>query len=169
MTTSSTTNDNECQIEWKQNGSDFRFREGNNYGMYKYSATSFWKYNVKQNIYRSSHRSSSIKKAALKNFAEFTWKQLKVFNFIKKRLQHKCFSLNTFLEEDLWTAAFASVFDKNKRCLCGSENLPKTGLKILWIGPVLFKYIWWCKYVFIFKETSDWLLPKWVWIINKSI
>ena len=51
-----------------------------------------------------------MKKAALKNFAIFTGK-LPACNFIKKRLQHRCFPLDiakfleTYFEEHLLTAA----------------------------------------------------------------
>ena len=44
--------------------------------------------------YRSSHQRNSIKQVVLKHFAIFTGKQLKVYNFIKKRLQHRCFPEN---------------------------------------------------------------------------
>ena len=44
---------------------------------------------------RSSHRSCSVKKGILKNCANFTglyWSAtVKAFNFIKQRLQHRCF------------------------------------------------------------------------------
>ena len=52
---------------------------------------------------RSSHRRYSIKKAGLENFAIWTGKQLsrsffliklQACNFIKKRLQHRCFPVN---------------------------------------------------------------------------
>ena len=45
-------------------------------------------------FFRRNHRRCSIKKAVLKNFAKFTGKQLKACNFIKKRLQHRCFPVN---------------------------------------------------------------------------
>ena len=48
---------------------------------------------------KSSHRRCSIKKAALKYFAMFTRKHLcwsLFFNFIKKRLQHRCFTVAKF-------------------------------------------------------------------------
>ena len=35
----------------------------------------------------------------------------------------------TYFGEHLRTAAPASVFNKNKRCLCGSKTLHKMGLK----------------------------------------
>ena len=41
---------------------------------------------------RSSHRRCYIKKAVLKSFAICTGKHC---NFIKKRLQHRCFPMNT--------------------------------------------------------------------------
>ena len=46
---------------------------------------------------RSSHRRCSIKKAGLENFAVCTEKLLseeKAWNFIKKRLQQRCFPVN---------------------------------------------------------------------------
>ena len=58
-----------------------------------------WKYEL--NL-RSIHWSCSVKKGVLRNFANFTGKQLwwslfltglKACNFIKKRLQHRCFPL----------------------------------------------------------------------------
>ena len=97
------------------------------------NATSFWKH-VKQNISRSSYRSSFIKKAALKNFAIFTWKHLKACRNCYKQ---------TYFEEHLRTVAFASVFNKNKRCVRDSKNLLKIGLKNWWIGQLLFKQICW--------------------------
>ena len=36
---------------------------------------------------------------------------------------------NTYFEEHLRTAASASVFNQNKRCLCGSKTLHKIDLK----------------------------------------
>ena len=50
---------------------------------------------LKQNICRSSHRRCSVNKAALNDFAIFTGKHLKACYFIKKRLQHKGFPVNT--------------------------------------------------------------------------
>ena len=60
---------------------------------------------------KSSHRRCSMKKAVLKNFAD-----LKACNFIRKRLQHRCWVLqhtckyckifkNTYFEEHLQTVA----------------------------------------------------------------
>ena len=98
-----TTNDNEWYNKWqrvaqriKANESYFRFQNQTIMQCITtiYSETSFWKYNVKQNICRSSHRRCSIKKAVIKNFGIFTGKHLKTCNLIKKRLQHKCFSVN---------------------------------------------------------------------------
>ena len=43
--------------------------------------------------FRSSHRIFFTKKAVLKNFAIFTEK-LQACNFIKSRIQHRCFPLN---------------------------------------------------------------------------
>ena len=40
-----------------------------------------------------SHRRCSIEKDILKNFENFTGKHMKACNFIKKRLQHRCFSV----------------------------------------------------------------------------
>ena len=99
MTRSSTTNDKEWHNEWKRMKSiESAFRFQNETIMQCvttiYSATSFWKCNVKQNMCRSSHRRCSIKKAALKSFAVFTGKHQKACNFIKKRLQHNCFPVN---------------------------------------------------------------------------
>ena len=61
MTTSGTTNDNEWHNEWKQmksNENDFRLQ--NETIMHctttVYSATSFWKYNVKQNTAEAATR-----------------------------------------------------------------------------------------------------------------
>ena len=66
-----TTNDNDCQNEWKwmkANESDFRFQNKTIIQCIPTicSATSFWIYNVKQNICRRGHRSYSIKKLLLK-------------------------------------------------------------------------------------------------------
>ena len=73
ITTSGTTNES--------NKSDFRFQNETIMQCKTtiYSATSFWKYNAEQNIYRSSHQRCSIKKAALNNFEIFTGNHLKAF------------------------------------------------------------------------------------------
>ena len=85
-TKSSTMSDNEWYNEWqrvewrmKANESDFTFQ--NETIMQRkttiYSATSFWKHNVKHNICRSSHRSCSIKKllfAILQYSQETIWR-----------------------------------------------------------------------------------------------
>ena len=75
----------------------------------KCERTSFWKYNVKQNICRSSHRRYSLKKAVLKNVAIFTGNHV---NFIKKEIATQVFFCeyweifkNTYFEERLPTAA----------------------------------------------------------------
>ena len=69
---------------------------------------------------RRSHTRCSIKKAVLKNFAILTGKHLcwnlffnKVAaNFIKKRLQHRCFSVNIakFLKISFFLGKAASIF-----------------------------------------------------------
>ena len=55
------------------------------------------------NLFRSSHQRCSVKRAVLKNFAIFTGKhrcrscfllKVKACNFIRKRLRHRCFSVN---------------------------------------------------------------------------
>ena len=96
-------NDNEWYNEWqrvvqrmKANESDFRF-QNEKFMQCKttmYSATSFWKYNVKQNICQSSHRRCFIKKLLLTILRYSQENNLKACNFIKKRLQHKCFLMN---------------------------------------------------------------------------
>ena len=60
-------------------------------------------------FFRSNHRSCFMKNAVLKNFAVSTGK-LQTCNFIKKRLQHRCFPLNiceifknTYFKEHLLT------------------------------------------------------------------
>ena len=85
-TTSRTTSENEWYNEWqrveqwkKVNGSDFRFQSEAIMQCKTtiYSATSFWKYNVEQNIYRCSHRKCPIKKlllAVLQYTQENTWR-----------------------------------------------------------------------------------------------
>ena len=86
MTTSSTSY-NEWYNKWqrvphrtKANERNFRFQNKTIVQCITttYSARSFWNHYVKPNICRSSYRISSIKKAALKNFAIFKWKHLKV-------------------------------------------------------------------------------------------
>ena len=102
-----TTNDKECYNEWQRvaqrmkanemNESDFRFQSETIMQCITtifLATTSFWKYNVKQKICRSSHWRCTIKKAALNNFAIFTGKHLKACNVIKKRLGVKCFPVN---------------------------------------------------------------------------
>ena len=83
-----TTNDNEWFNKWqrvvqwmKANKSHFRFQNETIMQCKTtiYSAKSFWNYNAKQNIYRSSHQRCSIKKAALNNFEIFTGNHLKAF------------------------------------------------------------------------------------------
>ena len=44
-------------------------------------------------FFRSSHRKCFMKETVLKNFAIFTGK-FQACNFIKTRLQHRCFPLN---------------------------------------------------------------------------
>ena len=44
-------------------------------------------------FFRSNHRGCFMKKAVFKHFAIFT-RKLRVCNFIKNRLQHRCFLLN---------------------------------------------------------------------------
>ena len=76
---------------------------------------------------RSSHRRYFMKKAGLKNFTMFT-RMLQACNFIKNRLQHKCFPLNItkFLRAPI-----------SKGCLCSSTFGPRppsrrpSALKIL--------------------------------------
>ena len=112
----------------KANESDFRFQNETIMRCITtiYSAKSFWKYYVKQNICRSSYRSSSIKKMLLKisQFShENTWwpeillrgdSNTSVFLWILPN-----FYKNTYIEEHLREAAFAFVFNKSKRCLRG--------------------------------------------------
>ena len=81
---------------------------------------------------------------------------------------------NNYFEENLQTAAFASVFDKNKRYFCGSKTLHKIDLKNWWISQVFLSKL--CVMapvslireatLFIFKDPSVWLLPKWISIIK---
>ena len=83
MTTSGTTNGSEWQRvvqPAKANESDIRFQSETIMQCKTtiYSATSFWKYNVKQNIYRSSHRRCPIKElllAVLQYSQENTWRR----------------------------------------------------------------------------------------------
>ena len=60
-------------------------------------------------FFRSNHQSCFAKKVVLKNFVVFAGK-LQTCNFIKKRLQHRCFPLNickifknTYFKEHLLT------------------------------------------------------------------
>ena len=55
----------------------------------------------------ASHRRCSVKKRVVKNFANFTGKQLKACNFIKKRLQHRCFP-----EKFLRTSIFKNICEQ---------------------------------------------------------
>ena len=59
----------------------------------------------------SSHRRCSAKKGVLKNFANFTGKQLCWNLFIKKRLQHRYFTL-TFLRASSFKNICESSFFK---------------------------------------------------------
>ena len=45
----------------------------------------------KGDMYWTSHRTCFVKKCVFKNFAIFTGKHLQACNFIKKRLQRRCF------------------------------------------------------------------------------
>ena len=76
---------------------------------------------------------------------------------------------NTYFEEHLRTAASASVFNKNKRCLCGSKTPHKIDLQIdEWVKFFLSKLVGVMFHIsllrevtaFIFKDPSGWLLPK---------
>ena len=116
VTTSGTTSDNEWYNEWqrvvqrmKANESDFRFQNKTTMQCKTkvYSTTSFWKYNIKQNIYRSSHQRCSIKKL---QFCNIHRKHLKVCNFIKKRLQLKCFPVN--IAKFLWTPVLKNICER---------------------------------------------------------
>ena len=111
------TNDKEWYNEWKQMREIF-ISEWNNYTIKTtiYSATSYWKYNVNQKIWRSSHRRCSIKKAAPNNFAIFTEKHLKACNFIKKRLQHKRFPVNN--ARFLRTPILKNIWERLLNCIC---------------------------------------------------
>ena len=80
-TTSGTTNGNEWCNEWKQMRVilGFRMKQLCNVKVQYiiYSATSFWKYNFKQNFSRNSHRRCCIKKlllAILQYSLENTWR-----------------------------------------------------------------------------------------------
>ena len=74
--------------------------------------------------FRSSHRSSSVKKLVLKNFVNFTEEHLcqilffdKACNFIKKRLHHKSFSvkfvkcLRTTILKNTWKRLLLSFLN----------------------------------------------------------
>ena len=89
--------------------------------------------NTEQLLYqtdKSSHRRCSIKNAVLKNFAIFTGQHLcwsLFFNFIKKRLQQRCFTVakfcceifkNTYFEEHLRTAASELTLENDYLELC---------------------------------------------------
>ena len=91
-----TRNENEWYNEWKQMRVilGFTMKQLCNVKLQYIQQRFFWKYNVKQNICRRNHQRCSIKKSGLNNFATFTRKHLKASNFIKKRLQHKCFPVN---------------------------------------------------------------------------
>ena len=120
-TTSGTTNAKKWHDKWtwmKANKSDFRFQNKRimEYITTIYSATSFSKHYVKENICRSRHRRCFIKKTALKNFTLFSGKQLKACNLIKKRLQHKCFPVNiakfvrTSILKNIWERLLLHLF-----------------------------------------------------------
>ena len=58
----------------------------------------FSRFENKDTKYRSSHRLWSVRKGILRNFAKFTGKHLyqslRPANLLKKRLWHRCFSVN---------------------------------------------------------------------------
>ena len=75
---------------------------------------------------------TSVEASTLKYFAIFTGKHLRPATLLKRDSNTSGFSVNiakTYFEEHLRIAAFASVFNKNKRCLHGRKNLVKLGLK----------------------------------------
>ena len=79
-------------------------------------------------IFRSSHRSCFMKKGVLKNFAIFTGK-LQVRNFIKNRLQHRCFPLNiakflrTPISKNICSVNRWSCFLYYQQKILSSDNL----------------------------------------------
>ena len=133
----------------KANKSDFKFQNETTMQCKTtiYSATSFWKYNVKQNICRSRHRRCSIKKLLLKIFAIFTGKHLKPCNFVKKRLQHKYFPVN--IAKFLRAPILKNICEllpqhlfliKTRDAFASAKLFIKKAL----IGQVLFKKNCWC-------------------------
>ena len=64
---------------------------------------------------RSSHQRCSRKIAVLKNFATFTGKHLQACNFIKKRLQHRCFPVN--IAKFLRRPILKNIYNNGCSCL----------------------------------------------------
>ena len=143
--TSSTASDNEWCNEWKQMRVilGFSIKQLCNVKLQYIQQCIFE--NIKSNICRSSHWRCSIKKLllAILQYSQETsaglqldWKETltQVFS-----CEHCKIFKNAHFEEHLRTAASASVYNKNKRWLCGSKTLHKIDLKDWWIGQVLFK------------------------------
>ena len=74
---------------------------------------------------RTSHRRRSIKKGVLKGLANFTEKKnmcwsLQACNFIKNRLQHRCFPKK--IAKFLRTPIFANIYERSIFLVC-SETI----------------------------------------------
>ena len=82
--------------------------------------------NTEQLLYQtheSSHWRCSVKKAVLKNFAITTGKYLHwclFISFIKKTLQHRCFTVTKFLRTPWWTSAYGSFWIDFRKWLLGT-------------------------------------------------
>ena len=115
---------------------------------------------------KSSHRRCSMKKAVLKNFAD-----LKACNFIRKRLQHRCWVLQHTCE---YCQIFKNTyFEEHLQNGCFCDSAASLELKKNWIKALLFTFGWevflFLSMAFIHKYSFQWILrnscflhPEWL-------
>ena len=63
--------------------------------VWRYSKGSAWIYSVLVILFRSSRSQMFFKIGVVKDFTNFAEKHLKACNFLKKRLQHRCFHVKS--------------------------------------------------------------------------
>ena len=109
--------------------------------------------------FRSSHQRCSIKEALLKNFVIFTGIHLQACNFIKKRLQHRHFSVNIvkFLRTPILKNTWEHCFCKFQSGHIFQENLslPKRNALISGIFN-LGELVYWTQ---VQNESRGFYLP----------
>ena len=124
---------------------------------------------------RSSQRRHSVKEVVLKNFGNFTRKHLcwslfnkvavlQAFNFIKKRLQHRCFPMK--FRKSLRTPILKNIYER-LLLPCYYTRLQYTicHLRVpLLVTPVMTQVLFF-PYLFIFDENYVQIfiyLPSWI-------